>query len=55
MLVPLDSSGTAELGAGGFDSPPPPPPNFKQKTNNYIMTVAFLGFKVSKSSGEEFS
>ena len=47
-------SGTAELGAEGLTAPLPPP-NFKQKINNYIMTVAFLSFKVSKSSGEEFS
>ena len=47
-------SGTAELGAGGLTAPLPPL-NFKQKINSYIMTVAFLSFKVSKSSGEEFS
>ena len=47
-------SGTAELRAEGLKAPLPPP-NFKQKINNYIMTVAFLSFKVSKSSGEEFS
>lgn len=42
------------LGVGRFDSPPPPHPNLKEKIN-YIMTAAFLIYKVSKSSGEEFS